>query len=191
MAAIGAGAVAATGVGTASSAGAATTAAAAGTSTAAAGGGIGFGLAAKVIAVVAIAGAVGGTTVAVVQPWEAEERSEGAEATTSPSTTTDTDTATDTATATDTVMRPRVRRDTPAIVAPPVEVTGPSQLQEETRLLREARAAKLRGDLAAATRALDEHHQRFPAGMLAQERDRIRSSLTAPAPSPAPPEAQP
>ena len=50
----------------------------------------------------------------------------------------------------------------------------PAQLAEEARLLREAETARRAGDIALATRRLDEHRRRFPRGALAIERDAAR-----------------
>jgi RNA polymerase sigma-70 factor (ECF subfamily) len=44
-------------------------------------------------------------------------------------------------------------------------------LAEETRILREANAAMQKGDAESALSLLSEHGRRFPAGVLAEERD--------------------
>ncbi|HZL16158.1 MAG TPA: hypothetical protein VFG23_00305 [Polyangia bacterium] len=66
--------------------------------------------------------------------------------------------------------------------APPARATVPrsktevaqAQVQEELRLLRQARAAVARSDFAAALPLLAEHARRFKDGSLAEEREALR-----------------
>ncbi|HEX3902754.1 MAG TPA: hypothetical protein VH853_07875 [Polyangia bacterium] len=73
--------------------------------------------------------------------------------------------------------------DLPAPPAP-VRASGPSlakadAIQEELRLLQQARAAVARGDFAAALPPLAEHGRRFKDGRLAEEREALRVKALA------------
>jgi outer membrane protein assembly factor BamD (BamD/ComL family) len=58
--------------------------------------------------------------------------------------------------------------------APAIDETPrPSSLHEESRSLVEARSALRRGDTAGAQRKLNEMGERFPDGVLAQEREAL------------------
>jgi hypothetical protein len=50
-------------------------------------------------------------------------------------------------------------------------VATSTHVAEESRLLRDADAARRAGDTARATRLLDDHARLFPSGVLAEERD--------------------
>lgn len=68
--------------------------------------------------------------------------------------------------------------------APPAPARAPSRptapgLADEIRTLARARAALASGDTAAASRALDEHDRRFPAGALAEEARVLRIDVLA------------
>lgn len=62
-----------------------------------------------------------------------------------------------------------------AAVAPQPEAVD-SRLLEETTLIERALVASRANDKAAAQRWLDEHARRFPAGVLARERERLRTN---------------
>ena len=66
--------------------------------------------------------------------------------------------------------------------SPSVRASAPSKadaIQEELRLLRQARAAVARGDFAAALPPLAEHGRRFKDGRLAEEREALRVKALA------------
>lgn len=75
----------------------------------------------------------------------------------------------------------RLREVAPLAVAPtelaPAVEPAPlpaSTLAEENRLLRAGRSARTAGDAETALARANEHASRFPAGLLAEDRDRLR-----------------
>jgi hypothetical protein len=61
--------------------------------------------------------------------------------------------------------------------APAAAQWEPSHLREETALIESALRATQHQDATEARRSLDEHARRFPNGLLARERDRLRAAL--------------
>ena len=66
----------------------------------------------------------------------------------------------------------------PSAVAPPAPA-GSGALKRERSLIDTARMAILRGDKAAALRALDNHAREFPNGQHASDRDALRRRAAA------------
>jgi hypothetical protein len=81
----------------------------------------------------------------------------------------------------DRIAPPAVTREALAPLTPPVprSLTRGDAARAELRLLRQARAAVLREDFAAALPPLAEHARRFRNGRLAEEREALRVKALA------------
>lgn len=179
------------GAGLAATTAATGTAAAAGTTIATAGG-ISLGL--KIAAAVLLAGAVGGTTLLVANPSDEP----ATRAATHVAAARATPTGSTGAMVVEVAPEPEPRRESePApVVAPQVETAAttsrrpraapreptpsveptapPSSLAEELALLRRAQRAIAAGDPSMAVRHLDELAERFPDGVMVEEREAAR-----------------
>jgi len=70
-------------------------------------------------------------------------------------------------------LEARVAPRAPSISASAPALPGPSALEEEARLLREANASLQSGDVDHSLALLEEHASRFPTGLLAPERSAV------------------